>query len=176
MDAILVFSGRSIEQMIEEGGSQAWALDAGRASRCNYIVCTQNRHSDVHRSGRAPHGAGFMVGKISDVITSTEDPGRFTIVFDEFARIDIPDLWGGWRNPVKYTTLEELGIDPGKLGFERVAEAAGSRRPPPQRPRPVRDRTPGTDGVTPLSLEAAKKGVAAYFGVPVEAIEITIRG
>lgn len=174
MDAILVFSGRSIEQMLDEGGSQAWALDASRARRCSYIVCTQNRHSDVHRSGRAPHGEAFMVGQISDVIESTEDPDRFTIVFDKFARITIPGAWGGWRNPVKYTTLEELGIDPGTLSFENVPEASERRAAPSHTPA-VKDRAATVNGTPPLSLDAAKNGLAAYFGVPVEAIEITIR-
>lgn len=35
----------------------------------------------------------------------------------------------GWRNPVRYTTLEDLGIDPGSLTFKPMpapAEAAAS--------------------------------------------------
>src|ERR1019366_294153 len=117
-NTVFVFTGRSVDQMLSEGGSQAWALDAGRARRCAYVVCSQNRHSDTIRSGVAPHGSAFLVAKIADVVDSPEVPGRYNILFSEFARIAVPSLWGGWRNPVKYTSLEELGIDEARLTFE----------------------------------------------------------
>ena len=36
---------------------------------------------------------------------------RWIIEISEYAVVDYPETWGEWRNPVKYTTLEELGID-----------------------------------------------------------------
>ena len=40
------------------------------------------------------------------------------IEISEYALVDYPETWGEWRNPVKYTTLEELGIDPKDLKFK----------------------------------------------------------
>jgi hypothetical protein len=120
----------------------------------------------VHRTGRAPHGSAFAVAKISDIVPSDEEAGRFNILFHEVARVSIPEVWDGWRNPVKYTTLEDLRIDLATLRFE--TEAAGVPAAPTERnARP----TPGDA----LSPEAAKRGVAAFFGISVDAVEIIVR-
>ena len=44
------------------------------------------------------------------------------IEFSEFARVDIPDIWLGDRNPVKYRRLEDLDIDFSKLKWEPMPE------------------------------------------------------
>lgn len=50
--------------------------------------------------------------------------------------------------------------------------------PPPARPRAaaVTERGDAAGAVRPLTIEEAKNGLAAHFGVPASAIEITIRG
>jgi len=123
MDAIMVFTGRSLKHMLVERGSQAWVLDPRRARGFQYLVCTQNRQSGAQRTGSAPHASAFIVAKISDIVESVEEPSRYNILFDEFAQINIPGAWKGWRNPVRYTTLEELGISLAELRFERVSDA-----------------------------------------------------
>ena len=46
------------------------------------------------------------------------------IVFSEFARVAVPDSWPkGYRNPVRYSTLEEISIDPAKLEWKPMPEA-----------------------------------------------------
>ena len=80
----------------------------------------------------------------------------------------IPEKWGEWRNPVKYTTLEELGIDPKKLEIQANAGSARRFLEPP--PPPDRSKTGA------LTIAEAKAGLALQFGVPPEAIEILIKG
>jgi hypothetical protein len=51
---------------------------------------------------------------------AAEEPDRWLIEIDEFARINRPTLWDGGRNPVRYTDLQELGIDIDALEFEKM--------------------------------------------------------
>lgn len=168
--AILVFTGRGFNTIVEEGGSQAWVLDPQRARRCAYIVCTQNRYGGEWGMPESPHGSAFLVGKIDGVVPSeeSEDKPRWLVRISEYARIDVPELWDGGRNPVRYTTLQELGIDPVTLTFE-VPEPASAGPAAAQ-------SACGGEGARPLNIAEAKRGLAAYFGVGLDAIEITIRG
>jgi hypothetical protein len=100
---------------------------------------------------------------------SADEPGdRWLIEIDEYARIAIPNVWK-WRNPVKYTTLADLGIDPTKLTFEKV---------PKREEEPANPPTGSTMQWPPatLTIAEAKKALAATFGVKPEAVEISIRG
>ena len=91
------------------------------------------------------------------------------IQLSEFARVNIQDVWRkGDRNPVRYTTLKELNIDPTKLKWEPMPEPSVSE-PSEQKTRKV-DLTEG------LTIVEAKNGLARTFGVAPEAIEITVRG
>ncbi len=115
-----------------------------------------------------------MIGKIRDVVPCTPTPennespkNRYLIQFSEFARVTIADVWKGDRNPVKYSSLAELGIDPSKLKWEPMPKVDESSFAPPVAAR---------YGATPLTMTEAKKGLALTFGVTPEAIEITIRG
>ena len=38
--------------------------------------------------------------------------GRYRIEFSEYARVNIADVWKGDLIPVKYSSIEDLGIDP----------------------------------------------------------------
>jgi hypothetical protein len=104
-----------------------------------------------------------LVAKILDVVPATAPPennespeNRYLIQFSEFARVDVPNAWKGYRNPVKYSSFEELGIDPSTLKWE---------------PIPAPKQTVGA-----ITMAEAKKGLALTFNVPPESIEITIRG
>jgi hypothetical protein len=129
----------------------------------------------VETEGPEDHGSAFLIGRISDVVRSPfadDQEERWLVRLDQFARVSIPNVWDGSRNPVRYTTLEELGIDPGTLRFEPApapvdllaAEAA------------VGDGAPAAASVRPLTMAEAKRGLAAKFGVRPEDIEIVIRG
>lgn len=171
-DTIVVFTARSPDRIIREGGSQAWVLNAARAKQCSWLVCTQNRHNPDHEFSDAtePHGTAYLVGKISGVRKAPEEAGsdRWQITISEYARINVPDAWDHGRNPVRYTTLDELGIDPVTLKFESMAGAIEPRR--------MLEPPAAADPSALLTIPEAKKRLAVTFGVRPEAIEITIRG
>jgi hypothetical protein len=170
IDTVMVFTARSPGRIIEEGGSQAWKLNPPKAKACTWLVCTQNRHHPDHNFSDAtePQGAAFLVGKISGVADRTDDArdGRWKITISEYALINLPDTWDHDRNPVRYTSLEKLGIDPDTLDFQPMP-SNGLNRP--------NFSTSDKNG-SPMTIEDAKRMLAVTFGVKPEAIEITIRG
>jgi hypothetical protein len=175
--AIAVFTAKSKRRIFEAGGSQSWVLNRVNARTLPYVVCIRNaKHVDT--DGDEPHGTAFLVGRIKDIIPSSEaDKGdgesgdRWNITISEYAEIDIPDAWKGWRNPVRYTTLQEMGIDPTKLDFKPMPSMPTTSGPlmvdPPD------DEKPRTRALT---IQEAKEGLAETFGVSPDAIEIIIRG
>jgi hypothetical protein len=175
-EVAVVFTAKSLERILSEGGTSAWRLGRNHARRCAYVVCTRNANANW-AEGPETHHAAFLVGKIRDVVPCPPTPenneapeNRYLIQLSEFARVNIPNVWKGDRNPVKYATLEELGIDPSILKWEIMQ-------------RPITATEPVTEvapfighAVKPLTMAEAKKGLALTFNVPPEAIEITIRG
>ncbi len=105
--AIAVFTGRSIEHILSEGGSGSWKLDRSHAMRCcKYLVCCRSGVEWVEGTG---------VGK-----NERSEKDRYAIHISEYAIIDIHDERGGWQNPVHYTSLAELGINLSHLNFEKL--------------------------------------------------------
>jgi hypothetical protein len=170
-DTVAVLTARSPQRILREGGSQAWVLNPVRAKQCTWLVCTQNRHHADHdfEDATEPHGSAFLVGKIAGLRRSEENPNeeRWLIAISEYALIELPNVWGGWRNPVRYTSLADLGIDPRSLSFQPLAKAAKPVSKPDAAPNPA---------VGGLTIAEAKRGLALTFGVAEDAIEITIRG
>lgn len=174
--AIVVFTARGFGQILSERGSQAWKLDAPRARKCTYLVCTQNRHHDYDwAKSEAPHGTAFLIGKVDGIEPAVDtEETRWLVRISEYARIDVPNAWDGSRYPVRYVkTMEELvqylGIDPATLQFQPVPESGDEKLQAPTREE-------GSGGVRPLTIAQAKKGLALQFGVGIDTIEITIRG
>lgn len=161
--AVCVLTARGLETILAEGGTQAWVLDNGRAARFKYVVCVQNRSfADDWGKASAPHHAAFIVGKLKDVVevpNNSSDKSRWLLTFSEYAEVDVPDAWPGYRNPVWYTDLGEIGIELEKLNF----------KPMPGRP------SSGAEEV-PLTIPEAKRRLAKTFGVEPDAIEIIVRG
>jgi hypothetical protein len=177
-EIVIVFTARAVERILGEGGTAAWRLERNHARRCHFAVCTRNAHHDS-TEGQETHRSAFLIGKISGVVEAPDDLGlvgdtpqtagknRYLIQFSEYARLNIPDVWKGDRNPVRYGTLKELGIDASTLKWEPMpAASATAGRVIPRN---------GTD-VGALTMAQAKTGLALTFGVPPDAIEITIRG
>jgi hypothetical protein len=165
---IMVYTSRSKDEMLAAGGSAAWKLGA-RARQCRYLVCTWNPGGE-HAQPRTElsHREAFLVGLISSIESAPlpDDPGRSIIRFSQFALLRKPNVWNGHRNPVAYTSLHELGIDPDTLKFEPVPPASVA----PSVPSPV------VQFSTPLTIAQAKEALATTYGVSPQAIEITIRG
>ncbi|RYE88587.1 MAG: hypothetical protein EOP19_00900 [Hyphomicrobiales bacterium] len=166
--ALAIFTGKATPVVLEVGGSQSWVLDQRKARACKYAVLYFNDHAPWSTKGFTEHGAAFLVGHISDVIQSEETPDRYLVVFDKYAEVSDAGAWGGWRNPIRYTSIEDLGIDEAHLEFKPMpkptAQFPGNSAPPP---------VPAPKGLT---IAAAKAGLAETFGVSPDAIEITIKG
>jgi hypothetical protein len=113
---IKVLTGKSLETMLSEGGSGPWKLNQDRASACPYVVAVRSTNGAVDPGG-AGHRAAFMIGKISEI---RESGDRHVIAFNEYALVDIPNAWEGSRNPVAYTNLQKLKIDPKTLNWRKL--------------------------------------------------------
>lgn len=175
-EIVVLFTAKSTERILAEGGTSAWRLDRNHARRCEFAVCTRNAYPKWDQGdwalGTEAHHTAFLIGKISDVVPCEPTPEnheardlRFLIKFSEFARLNIPNARKGDRNPVKYATLDDLGIDPAKLTWETMPDIA-------ETPNAATNEAGGKA----LTMAEAKKGLALTFNVPPDSIEITIRG
>ena len=163
--AVVVFTAKTAERILEEGGTSDWRLDPLHAASCDYVICTRNSFAKWS-NGPEPHRSAFLVGRLAKVVRSINPKysDRYLIRFSEYATVALPEVWRkGDRNPVTYGSMEELGIDPTTLEWKPM---------PGGQPAAVT----GDDTQTPpFTIAEAKKRLAATFGVPTEAIEITIR-
>jgi hypothetical protein len=88
------------------------------------------------------------------------------LIFDEYALIDKPEVWKDWRNPVRYTTFAKLGISLADIKF----------RPMPKKVEGFEATALSKTGMPArFDIDTAKRGLAAYYNVRPEAVEITIR-
>jgi hypothetical protein len=128
------------------------------------------------------HRAAFLVGRIAGTVPSTDTPGRWLIKISEFARVNIPEVWDKSRFPVRYTTLESIGIDPATLTFEPLPslsnglaaedddEAGHEEIPPLAGPETEHVKS----GIV-RSVADAKRVLSLILGVAPTAIDINVR-
>ena len=156
-NCVVVLTARGKSRILKEGGSQAWRLNAHHAGKCSYVVCVQNRNKSWGQP-EAKHHTAFLIGKISSISQSQEEDadGRWIINISEYADISIPNMWDGNRNPVSYSSLEEMNIDLNELKFTKLNEDNSSKT------------------LDKISIPEAKRLLANYFDVPQENISITI--
>lgn len=161
-NVLQVLTNKSVERMLAAGGTQSWVLDRNRARDCKYAVCCRNAHAR-DAEGKEAHGSAFMVGKVSDVVPSTDGDDRWLVLFSEYALVNVGDQWEG-RNPVRFYTVDDYEghIDFGALNWKPMPEPSAGP-----------DSATTTKGVT---IAEAKVALAQTFGVDPSAIEITIRG
>ena len=161
-NVLQVLTFKSVDTVLSTGGTQSWTLDRNRAKGCKYAVCCRNAHSP-DTDGNEAHGSAFMVGKVSDVVPSTETEDRWLVLFSEYALVNVGDQWEG-RNPVRFYTAEHYE---GYIDFDTL-----DWKPMPE-PSAEPDAAPTKKGMT---IAEAKAALAETFGVEPSAIEITIRG
>lgn len=172
-DTIAVFTSRSQDEILQAGGSEGWVLSEKAARQCKYVVCISNRNA-AKFAGSEPHGTAFLIGTLQGLEQcEVDDKGndRYLLRFDRYADLKLPDRWRReWRNPVKYTTLDELEVDVRALNFRPMPPATTADR---SRSLELKAVDPH---VRPLTIAQAKAGLALKFAVPIDAIEITIKG
>lgn len=156
-NVIQVLTFKSVETILATGGTQSWAVDRGRARACKFAVCCRNANTR-DAEGNEAHGSAFLVGLVSDVVPSTENPDRWLIQFSRYAIVNVGNQWEG-RNPVRFYTVDDYDgyIDFDALDWKPMPEQATSK------------------AAQVLTIGQAKIGLAATFGVDPSAIEITIR-
>lgn len=173
--ALVVLTGKSRETLMSEGGTAHWVLNPAVVRGFDYVICVRHANPPYDPGPGArpePHGAAFLVAKIADLQLTGHDKerDRYRVMFEAVSDVLVEDFWDGSRNPVRYMPLADVaarGIDLDALDFNPVT-------PPAVTPPLGTDDDAG--GATPLTIADAKQGLAAMFGVPVEAIEITIKG
>ena len=183
--AAVVFTFKSIPHICADGGTQSWRMHQSHFGTFDYVICARNRRrEDVE--GPEEHGSAFLIGKVRDIVPSTEhdepDKPRFLIRMTEAAIIrDKPRFWQWGRWPTHYDSLDALGINPSDYEFKPLAELmaetqqtyGGFDAPAPAAPAlptPVSGRRSWKE-----AIEYAKKSLAAELGVDFEAIEIAVR-
>lgn len=120
---ILNFTSAGPERLVQWHGSQAWKLNADRAREAEFLVCAQNRKGSTKFDASEPHGEAFLIGHVADVVPSDRHPDRWRIAISDYARIKIPGAWKSWRFPIRYVTLESLGINLDDLQFTSLTGA-----------------------------------------------------
>jgi hypothetical protein len=179
MSVIVVYTYKTAESLIAACGSGKWKLDIGKARKAKYLVCVRNKTPKPEDHGTVPneligpeqHQSAFLVARITGIEPSDE-ANRSVVLFDRYARVSIPDVWKGWRYPVRYLdSLGDLGILEADLEFLPTEDSPSSPAPAGG----VRSLdTPALEGH--LTIAEAKRRLARTFGVAPDAIDITIRG
>lgn len=172
--ALVVFTVKTKRQLLEMGGTSSWAVNPASVRRCKYVVCTRNTDPSKAldgSTGSEPHGSAFFVGRIAGLKNDGLWNGRqrYLIRFDAFAEIAVDRVWDGSRTPTRYIPLADLkakGLDIDSLDFTPMESETDEDNM-------NEVSQPHHNG---LSLAEAKAGLALTFGVPVENIEILIKG
>ncbi|HEY8572743.1 hypothetical protein [Phenylobacterium sp.] len=169
---LTVLTFKSAEHLLADGGTQSWVLNRKRALTCRYVVCARHRQGPWKAEGPEPHKHAFLVGRIDDIVPSSENASRWCVMFSEYALLNGPKLPLESASPTQYfPTLKSLGIDEAALHWQTLASSA-SAPPSTTLASPARAATARTPAQT---LNDAKAMVATAFGVAPEAIEIIVR-
>lgn len=182
MESVIVYTGKDLRRMREEGGCGHWTASPIRVEAAQYLVCVRNRR-EQWAAMDFEHGVAFLIAQIRSTKPSPH-AARITIEFDTYAMLDIPGAWQllakGQRFPVAYLETSELfrrlDLNPKELVWQQLT---GARAPLPVA-QPAADHAPAEAaqdkgaGFTRAIAEAKRK-LAESLGIAAEKIEITIR-
>ena len=183
MESVIVYTGKDLRRMREEGGCGHWTASPERVAAAQYLVCVRNRR-EQWASTDFEHGAAFLIAKIQGTKGSPH-AARITIEFKSYAMLDIPGAWQllakAQRFPVAYLETDELfrrlAIDPDELSWRRLG---GNGEPSQAVERAPAHAPAAHDGEArgaslPDAIAEAKRKLAESLGIGLERIEITIR-
>jgi len=183
MESVIVYTGKDLRRMREDGGCGHWTASPIRVEAAQYLVCVRNRR-EQWAAMDFEHGVAFLIARIKSTKPSAH-AARITIEFETYALVHIPGAWQllakNQRFPVAYLETAELfrrlQLNPDELTWQQllnnpassqVAESAASY--PAQ--------ADAADGKTPSFARAiaeTKRKLAESLGIASEKIEITIR-
>lgn len=181
MESVIVYTGRDLRRMREEGGCGHWTASPIRVEAAEYLVCVRNRR-EQWAAMDYEHGDAFLVARIARTKPSAQ-AARITIEFNSYALIKVPDAWQllahRQRFPVAYLETEELfrrlQIKPDELEWQPLAEDARKAHAPEGQTScsPALNAAQGND--LTWTITEAKRSLAKCLGIAAETIEITIR-
>ncbi|MGC6496359.1 MAG: hypothetical protein ACON4I_00440 [Candidatus Puniceispirillaceae bacterium] len=199
-EVLCVHTAHGLEDFEIFGGTAKWKINLERAGRCRFVMCAVRAGSMPHAVGKleAKPRTAFLIGKISKITpvevgnplffmgNKFETEGRSLVEMSEYAKITIPDFWQkGWMTPTIYRPEDEICdmlnmSDLSQLPFRPLRKAkpisirmrAETSAKSMADPHPERHAKRGEG----LTIANAKAGLSTYFGVPIEDIDITIRG
>ena len=151
-NTIVTFTRNQLQEIKAKGCDYSWILNRQRAEKCKYLVC-------CHSEGSKRRDAFLvaLISRIRQVDNDDKGKARWAIEISEYANIDLTNVWQGWQNPVHYTSLDELGIEPSSIKFKKLLLES-------------------KNDISSLTIEQAKQGLAKSFAVNPEQIEILIKG
>jgi hypothetical protein len=184
MESVIVYTGKDLRRMREEGGCGHWTASPIRVEAAQYLVCVRNRR-EQWAAMDFEHGVAFLIAEIKSTKPSTH-AARITIEFNSYAMLDIPNAWqllaSGQRFPVAYLETSEmfrrLQLNPSDLVWQQlvsppapqhVAEAVASYGAAADGP------AKGKGASFADAIAEAKQRLAVSLGIAAEKIEITIR-
>ncbi|MDC3268230.1 hypothetical protein OAU37_00815 [Gammaproteobacteria bacterium] len=197
LESIHVFTHRSVEFLTKLGGSTSWILDPIRAQNCEYLICSRNNNNGLAESDGIDHKSAFLIGRVSNVVPSLNiprDENRFMVEFSEFALITLDNFWQGERNPIVYldtwSLLTDGYLDFSTLNWQKVPERnleyvqsyfANENAFYEQRESNVshskkRKAEVKNSSVEGMSIVDAKKELSKFYSLPLENIEIILKG
>ncbi len=185
MESVIVYTGKDLRRMREEGGCGHWTASPIRVEAAQYLVCVRNRREQWAAMDHE-HGVAFLIAKITGTKPSMH-AARITIEFDSYALLDIPDAWQllakGQRFPVAYMETADLftrlALNPDDLAWKPFMTKPGpvqlqlADAPAPSAGAP--DPGGSKAGSFTNAIAEAKRKLAESLGIASEKIEITIR-
>jgi hypothetical protein len=164
MNAVIVFTSKTLEVMFDEGGCGYWNANRKRLDKCFYVIATKSNTLRERFPGNTSikQDSAFFIGKISN-ITASPDGKRSLIQLSQYAEFNIPNAWVGNRNPVTYTDINsfqsEHKFDTTSLEWLEF---------------PTKETSTVSD-IKPLTINEAKEGIAKTLGIDSSCIEIQIK-
>src|SRR6266478_331432 len=165
--AVVVFMADTREKILHEGGSGDWVVSAKKADSCKYIVCCRKPNWSNRKEGISARAA-FLIGRVAGLRERPDsgndrDQMRYLIQMADYAELEMPGVWRECvRNPVAYSTLDDLQIDLRGLKFKPMPAGAGTTKESPR--------------VTQMKSADGKNGWAVTVGFIPHDIQIIVPG
>jgi hypothetical protein len=183
MESVIVYTGKDLRQMREDGGCGHWTASPIRVEAAQYLVCVRNRR-EQWAAMDFEHGTAFLIALIKSTKPSAH-AARITIEFETYAMLDIRNAWQllvkGQRFPVAYLETSELlrrlQLNPTELSWQKLFNDSLSLHvAEPAAPYAVAPNLAERDSASLTgAIAEAKQTLAQALGIAAEKIEITIR-